>query len=123
MLKLVKYIQEHSIPLYIGLNNNGIIDSIFKLSTKQLLTTMKYHSVSVSENLFKIINEKDSFTTKIHIDWFDSDRFVIQDDCFVDTEDDGQTWSNKVDNSEDRCHDEVDSPYQLDCMHNIPPRE
>ena len=68
MLKLVKYIQEHSIPLYIGLNNNGIIDSIFKLSTKQLLTTMKYHSVSVSENLFKIINEKDSFTTKIHID-------------------------------------------------------
>ena len=41
------------------------------------------------ENLFKSITEKDTFTTNIQIDIFDSDRFIGQDNHFNDTEDDG----------------------------------
>ena len=43
------------------------------------------------ENLFKTINEKDLFTTKIQINQFDSDRFIAQDDHLDDTENDGRT--------------------------------
>ena len=35
---------------------------------------MKYQPVPMLDNLFKAINETDSFTTKIQIDHFDSDR-------------------------------------------------
>ena len=51
--------------LYIGPNNNGTGHLIFKLSTKQILTTMKYKPVPIPEDLIKTINEPDSFTTKI----------------------------------------------------------
>ena len=43
---------------YIGPNNNGISHLIFRPSTKQILTTMKYKPVPVSKNLFKTINKK-----------------------------------------------------------------
>ena len=76
---------------------------------------MKYQPVPVPENLFKTINDTDSFTTKIQINQFDGDRFTDQDDHFDDTENDGRTQGNKVDNSEDKSHDELDSPQQLDC--------
>ena len=77
--------------LYIGPNNNGISHLTFILLTKQLLTTMKYQQVPVPENLFKTINEADRFTTKIQIDWFNSDRFIAQGDHYDDNKDDGQT--------------------------------
>ena len=54
--------------LYIGPNNNGIGHLVFKLSTKQILTTVKYQPVPVSKNLSRTSNETDSFTTKIQID-------------------------------------------------------
>ena len=102
--------------LYVGPNDNGIGYLIFRLSKKQILTTMKRKPVPVPENLFKSTNEKDPFTTKIQINRFDSDRFIGQDDHFDDTKDDGQTQSNKVDHFEDESHNEVVSPHQLDCM-------
>ena len=102
--------------LYIGPKNNGISHFIFRISTKQIWITMKYKPVPVPENQFKTINEKDIFTTKIRIDWFDSDRFIGQDDHFNDTKDDDRTQTNGVDNSEDENHNEVDSPQQLGCM-------
>ena len=64
---------------------------ISRLSTKQTLTTMKYKPVPVPKNIFKTINEKDAYTTKIHINRFDDDHFIGQDDHFDDTKDDGQT--------------------------------
>ena len=36
---------------------------------------MKYEPIPAPENLFKSINEKDMFTTKIEFNRFDSDRF------------------------------------------------
>ena len=54
---------------------------------------MKYEPVPVPKNLFKTINEKDTFTTKIQINPFDNDHFICQDDHFDDTEDGGQTQS------------------------------
>ena len=62
--------------LYIGLNNNGIGHLIFKLSTKKILTTMKYQPVPVPENLIKTISETDSFTNKIQINHSNSNRFI-----------------------------------------------
>ena len=66
------------------------------------------------KNQFKTINENDPFTTKIQIDRFDSDCFIAQDDHFYDTKDDGLTRSNKVNNSKNESHDELDAPQQLD---------
>ena len=43
------------------------------------------------ENIFKRINEKDPFTTKIQINRFDNDRFIVQDCHLDDTKDDDQT--------------------------------
>ena len=86
------------------------------MSMKQILTTMKYETVPMPENLSKSTNEKDTFTTKIQFNQFDNDRFIGQDDHFDDTDDDSQTQSNKVDNSEDESHDEMDSRHRLDCM-------
>ena len=77
---------------------------------------MKYQLVPMSENLFRTINETDSFTTKIQIDQFNSDRFTDQDDHFKDTKNEDQTQSNDVDNSEDESYDELNSSQQLDCM-------
>ena len=54
--------------LYIGPNNNGIGHLILKISTKQMLTTVRYEPVPVPESLFKSINEKDTFTIKIQMD-------------------------------------------------------
>ena len=62
--------------LYIGPNNNGIGHFIFKLSTKQIVITMKYLPVPVPEDLIKTINETDSFTNTIQIDHFNSDHFT-----------------------------------------------
>ena len=61
------------------------------------------------ENLFKTINETDSFTTKIQIDHFDNDCFTGQDDHFDDTKHEGQTQSIDVDNAKDESYDELDS--------------
>ena len=77
--------------LYIGPNNNGIGHLIFGLSIEQLLTTMEYKSVPVPGNLFKSINERNTFTNKIQFDSFNSDIFIGQDDHFYDNENDGQT--------------------------------
>ena len=97
--------------LYIRTNNNSIGHLIFRLSTKQILSTMKYKPVLVPENLFKSIHEIDMFITKIQFNQFDSDRFVDQDDHSFDTDDDSQTQSNKVNNSEHESHNEVNSPH------------
>ena len=87
--------------LYIGQNNNCIGHLIFKLSTRQILTKMKYKPVPMPGNLFKTINGMNSFTIKIQINQSNSDHFKAQDDHCDDTKDEGQTQSNDVDNSED----------------------
>ena len=91
--------------LYIGLNDNGIGHLIFKLSTKQILTTIKYQPVSMPGNLFKTTNGIDSLTTKIQINYFDSDQFTAQDNHFNNTKDEGQTQSIDLNNFEDECYD------------------
>ena len=62
---------------------------MFKLSMTQLLTTMIYQPVPVPKNLLKTINETDSFTTKIQINQFDSDRFTAQYNHYDNTKDKG----------------------------------
>ena len=77
---------------------------------------MKYQLVPMHEKLLKTINEKDPFTTKIQIGGFGSDRFITQDDHLDNTENNGQTQSKEVDNSEDGNYNELYSSQQLDCM-------
>ena len=59
--------------LYIKQNGNGIGHLIYKLSTDQILVTMKYQSlpVPVPEDLIKLTNKTDSSDNKIRIDHFD----------------------------------------------------
>ena len=102
--------------LYIGPNNNETGHLIFKLSTIQKLTTMKYQTVPVPENLFETINETDLFTIKIQINHSDGNRFTAQNNHFDNTKDDGQAQSNDVDKSEDESYDELNSSRQIDCI-------
>ena len=76
--------------LYIRPKDNGIGHLIFKISTKQILNTMKYQPIPVPEDLLEAINKMDSFTTKIQIDRFHSNRFTGQDDHIDNTKDDSQ---------------------------------
>ena len=100
--------------LYIGPNDNGIGHLIFKLSTKQILITMKYQPVSVPEDLIKAINETDSFINKIQINHFCSDYSIAQDDHSNNNKDNGQTQCNIKDNSKDESYNKLDSSQHLD---------
>ena len=64
--------------LYIGKNDNGNSHLIFKLSTKQILITMKYQPIHVPEDLFELINGTDLFNNKIQVDYFGSDHFIFK---------------------------------------------
>ena len=77
--------------LFIGPNDNGIGYLIFKISTKQILITMKYQPVPVPKDLIKAINETDSFTNRIQIYHFDSEHRTAQDDHFDNNKDDNRT--------------------------------
>ena len=80
-----------SYVLYIGPKNNGISYLIFKLSTKQILITMKYQTVPVSEDLIEVINKTNSFTNKIQVNHFDSYHFTAQYNRSNNNKDDSQT--------------------------------
>ena len=99
--------------LYIGPNDNGTGHLIFKLSTKQILTTLKYKPVPMPEDLIKAINETDSFTTNIQINHFDSDHYTAQEDHFDNTQDDDQDHCDNMDNSEHDNYDKLDSSQQI----------
>ena len=68
------------------------------------------------EDLIKAMNKTDSFTIKIQIDLFDTDRLTSQDDPFDNTQDDNQTQCDDVDNSENESYDKLYSSQQLDGM-------
>ena len=102
--------------LYIGPNHNNIGHLIFKLSTKEISNIMKYQPVPVNENLLETISERDLFTNKIQLNHLISNRFTAQDDHFNNIEDDNETQSNDVNNSEDESHYELDSSQQIDYM-------
>ena len=77
--------------LYIGPNNNSIGHLIFRLLTKDILTTIKYQPVPMLEDLIKAINETDSFTNKIQINYFDGEHLTAKDDHTNNDKVDGQT--------------------------------
>ena len=68
------------------------------------------------EDLIKAINEIDTFTTDIQIDYFDSDHYTAQEDRFDNAQDDGQAQCGDVHNSEHESYDELDSSQQIDGM-------
>ena len=94
--------------LYIGPNDNGTGHLIFKLSMKQILTTPKYKSIPISEDLIKAINKMDTFTNKIQIDHFDNDHYTAQDDYFGHTKDNDQEYCDDMDNSDHESYNELD---------------
>ena len=100
--------------LYIGPIDDGAGHLIFKLSTKQILTTLKYKPVHMHEDLIETINGQDSFTTNIHIDHFDSNHSTTQKDHFDNNRDDNQAQFDDTDNSELKSYDELDSSQQID---------
>ena len=61
-------------------NNSGNGHLMFKLSTNQILATMKYQSIHAPESIIKAINEEDLFNNKIQTNHSDSNNFTLQDD-------------------------------------------
>ena len=99
--------------LYIGPNDNSNGHLIYKLSTDQIIVTMKYQSVPVPEDLIKAINETDPCDNKIQVDHFNSNHSIVQDDYSNNSKDDGRTHFNDGDNSEDESYDELDCSQHL----------
>ena len=95
--------------LNIGPNDNGTGHLIFKLSTKQILTVLKYRPVPMPEDLIKAINEIDTIATNIQIDQFYSDHYITQEDYFNNTQNDNQDHCDNMDNSEHESDNELDS--------------
>ena len=65
--------------LYIKPNDDGNGHLIYKLSTDQILVTMKYQSVPVPEALIAMMYKSDSSDNKIQIDHFDIEQSVVRD--------------------------------------------
>ena len=64
--------------LYIGPNDNGNGHLIYKLSTDQIVVTMKYQSVLVPKDLIKAMNETDLSDNKIQVNHFDSNHSIVR---------------------------------------------
>ena len=65
--------------LYIRPNNDGNGHLIYKLSTDQILVTMKYQSVPLPEDLIKAMNKTDSSDNKIQVNHSNGDHSIVQD--------------------------------------------
>ena len=65
---------------YIEPNDDSNSHLIYKLSTDQILVTMKYQSVPVHEDLIKTMNKIDSSDNKIQIDHFNIEQSILRDD-------------------------------------------
>ena len=102
--------------LCIALNDNGNGHLIYKLSTDQILVTMKYQSVYVSEVLIKAVNKTNSSNNKIHVDHFDNNYFIVPDNHSNIGNNKGCTHFNDENNSKDESYDELDSSQQLNGM-------
>ena len=63
--------------LYIGPNNDNKGHLIYKLSTDQILVTMKYESVPVLEDLIEVTNETNSPINKIQVDHVNNENSII----------------------------------------------
>ena len=102
--------------LYIGPNDNGNSHLIFKLSTNQILVTVKYQPIHVPEDLMEAINEIDSSNNKIKVNHFNSDHSIIQENRSNNNKHDGQNPRNDKDNSEAESHGKLDSSQQINDM-------
>ena len=95
--------------LYVGLNDDGNIHLIYKLSMDQILFITKYQSVPVLEDPIDMMNKTDSSDNKIQINHFDNNQSIIRDDYSNKNNNDSQTPSNNKDNSEDGGYGELNS--------------
>ena len=99
--------------LYIGPNNGDNSHLIYKLSTDQILVTIKYQSVPVPKDLIEAVNETDSSDNKIHVNHFNNDYFIVQDNHSNIINNNGPTHFNDENNSEDESYDKLDGSQQL----------
>ena len=93
-------------------DNNGHL--IYKLSTNQILVTMKYQPVPVPEDLIELTNKTDSSGNKIRINNFDIKQSIVWHNYSNKNEYDSQIPNNNKDNYEDRDTDELANSQHLD---------
>ena len=86
---------------------------IYKLSTDQVLVTMKYQLVPVPIDLIEVTNKMDSSNKKIQVDIVNSEDSIVQGDHSNNNKDDGQTQFKDKDSSIDKSHCKSDSSQQL----------
>ena len=97
--------------LYIGPINDSNGHLIHKISTDQLLVTMKYQSVPIPEDLVKVTNTTNSSNNKIQVDHVNSEDSIVQDDHFNNNKDDGQTQFKDKNSSVNKSHGKSDLKY------------
>ena len=102
--------------MYIRPNNDGNGHLIYRLSTDQILVTKEYQSVPVPDDLIKTISKTDSSDNKIHVNHFDGDHSIVQNDHSNNNDTEGRINSNDKDDSEDESYDELDGSQQLNGM-------
>ena len=102
--------------LYMGPNDDGNVNLIYKLSTDQTLLTMKYQAVPVPKDLIKVMNKTDASNNKIHMNHFDRNHSIVQDNHSNNNNNNGCTHFNNENNSIDVHYDELDSSQQLNDM-------
>ena len=63
--------------LYIGPNDSNTGHFVFKLSTKQILTTPKCKFVPMPKDIIQAVNEMSAITNKIQLNHFNRDQHTV----------------------------------------------
>ena len=95
--------------LYIEPNGDNNYHLIYKLSTDQILVTIKYQLVPIPEDLIETANKTESSDNKIQINCFDIKQSVVRNNYSNNNKYDSQTPSMNKDNSGDGGHDKLDN--------------
>ena len=102
--------------LYIRPNDTGNGHLIYRLSKDQISITKEYQSVPVSDGLIEAINKINSYGNKIQAIHLEDNHSIVQDDHSSNHNEEGHIHINDVNISEDKSHDELDCPPQLNSM-------
>ena len=102
--------------LYIKPNDISNGHLIYRISTDQILVRKEYQSVPVSDDLIEAINKTNLYDNKIQVTHFKDNRSIAQDNNYSNHNEEGQTHLNHTNTSEDKSHDKLNCPPQLNNM-------
>ena len=100
--------------LYIGPNDSSASHLVFKLSTKQLLTTSQCKPVPMPKEIIQAVYEMGTITNKIHLYHFDRDHQKSQQNHFGTTHDDNQEHYVSIKNCDHESDGHLNKSQKID---------